>query len=72
MGCSMGVEVDRTPKCHCEIAGEGIEYTWAHSKNYIRNILLDKKRGKENFKACVRHCLSRELLTTRVIQKFSK
>ena len=26
MGRKMGVLVDRTPKCHCELAGEGIEY----------------------------------------------
>ncbi len=72
MGHSMGVEVDHTPKCHCKIVGEGIEYTWAQSKNYFCNILLDKKRGKENFKACVRQCLSQELLNTNLIQRFSK
>ena len=22
----MGILLDRTPKCHCELAGEGIEY----------------------------------------------
>ena len=27
MGRAMGVIVDRTPKCHCEVAGEGIEYS---------------------------------------------
>ena len=26
-GREMGVLVDRTPKCHCELAGEGIEYS---------------------------------------------
>jgi hypothetical protein len=25
MGREMGISVDRTPKCHCELAGEGIE-----------------------------------------------
>jgi hypothetical protein len=34
MGRKMGVLVDRTPKCHCELAGEGIEYAWGCSKNY--------------------------------------
>jgi hypothetical protein len=24
----MGIMIDRTPKCHCELAGEGIEYAW--------------------------------------------
>ena len=26
MGRRMGVAIDRTPKCHAEITGEGIEY----------------------------------------------
>jgi len=32
MGREMGVLVDRTPKCHCELAGEGIEYSWSCAK----------------------------------------
>mmetsp|Transcript_8912 Transcript_8912/g.25093 ORF Transcript_8912/g.25093 Transcript_8912/m.25093 type:complete len:228 (-) Transcript_8912:166-849(-) len=28
--------LDRTPKCHCEMAGEGIEYAWGCAKNYYR------------------------------------
>ena len=31
-GKQMSVTVDRTPKCHPEMAGEGIEYAWAGSK----------------------------------------
>ena len=30
----MGVMIDRTPKCHCELAGEGIEYAWGCAKNH--------------------------------------
>jgi hypothetical protein len=30
----MGVRVDRSPKFHPEIAGEGIEYIWALAKLY--------------------------------------
>ena len=36
MGRAMGVSVDRTPKCHCELAGEGIEYSWGCAKNSYR------------------------------------
>jgi hypothetical protein len=32
-GRLMGVTVDQTPKCHSEMAGEGIEYSWAAAKN---------------------------------------
>jgi hypothetical protein len=53
MGQSMGVMIDRTPNCHCEITGEGIEYSWALAKNHFRQILLEEKRGKEKFLAIV-------------------
>jgi len=33
IGQSLGVVVDRTPKCHCWIAGEGIVYSWGLEKN---------------------------------------
>ena len=32
----LGVEVMLTPKCHAEIAGEGVEYMWACSKEKKR------------------------------------
>jgi len=68
----LGVRVDRTPKCHCELAGEGIEYAWACSKNKYRSILLENKRGKENFVSSIRLCISREHITRERAQKFSK
>ena len=34
-GRFLGVIVDRTPKCHPEIAGEGIEYDWAAAKKKV-------------------------------------
>jgi hypothetical protein len=49
MGHLIGIEVDRVPKCHPELAGEGIEYTGACCKNHFCNILLDRKRGGGNF-----------------------
>jgi hypothetical protein len=42
-GHEMGVLVDITPKCHCELAGEGIEYTWGCSKNYYQSLNLQDK-----------------------------
>jgi len=36
MGTKMGVIIDRTPKCHCELAGEGIGYSWGCAKNEYR------------------------------------
>ena len=52
-GQEMGVFVDRTPKCHCELVGEGIEYSWGCAKNLYRRQPLKTKRGKTNFRAMV-------------------
>ncbi len=72
MGQSMGVMIDRTLKCHCEIASEGIEYSWALAKNHFCQILLEEKRGKENFLVSVRECISQATVTKERVQKFSK
>ncbi len=69
---TLGVRVDRTPKCHCELAGEGIEYAWGCSKNKYRSLLLEKKRGKENFMKGVRMCISRDIITRERAQKFAR
>ncbi len=50
MGRKMGVLVDRTPKCHCELAGEGIEYAWGCSKNYYHRLPLKEKNQKKTSK----------------------
>ncbi len=47
MGKTMGVVIDQTPRCHAEIAGEGIEYSWGCAKNnHYQRVLLDRK-GEE-------------------------
>jgi hypothetical protein len=50
----MGVFMDRTPKCHCELVGKGVEYAWGCAKNHYRQQPLKDKRGKENFRQTVR------------------
>ena len=42
----LGVVLDRSPKCHPEIAGEGIEYGWAFSKQEYRRLPITLKRSK--------------------------
>ena len=68
----LGVKVLLTPKCHAELAGEGVEYVWACAKGAYRNMSLQQKRGKDFFKASVRHCLSKEVITTVRIRKFAR
>ena len=42
----LGVMIDRIPKCHPEVAGEGIEYGWGTSKGWYRKQPLSQKRGE--------------------------
>jgi hypothetical protein len=44
-GKQMGVTVDRTPKCHPEMVGEGISYVWAGSKQASRLTPLNMRRN---------------------------
>ena len=68
----IGVKMLLTPKCHAELAGEGVEYVWACAKGAYRNMSLQDKKGKDNFKASVRDCLSDEVITTVRIRKFAR
>eukprot|EP00978_Attheya_sp_CCMP212_P029737 scaffold106729_cov29-Attheya_sp.AAC.1 len=53
------ITIDRTPKCHPEVAGEGIEYSWAMSKMYIRSVPINKRRTLSQFHDHVNFALSR-------------
>jgi hypothetical protein len=72
VGTKLGVEVMLTPKCHAEMAGEGVEYMWACSKGAYRNLTLKEKKGKENFMTGVRHCLSAQVISVQRIRKFAR
>ena len=62
LALQLGVELQLTPKFHAELAGEGIEYNWAHSKGYYRRQPVSSKKGRDNFKKLVRECTSPEHL----------
>ncbi len=68
----LGVRALFTTKYHAEMAGEGVEYSWAHSKNLYRRTALRVKKGKSNFDSTMEYCISREVLPTELIRKFSK
>ena len=52
----LGVALERSPKCHPEIAGEGIEYGWALSKMDYRRSPIAAKKSKESFRKLVKKC----------------
>ena len=68
-GKQMGVTVDRTPKCHPEMAGEGIEYAWAGSKQAFRSSPLTMRRNKKGFQTLVRQCLDEKRLNSIYMRK---
>jgi hypothetical protein len=55
----LGAKVLLTPKCHAELAGEGVEYIWSGAKGEYRRLSFAEKRGEDNLKASLHHCLSR-------------
>jgi DNA-binding transcriptional regulator YhcF (GntR family) len=72
-GKTLGVTVDRSPKCHPEVAGEGIEYSWGCAKGKYRRLPIADKRKKDNFRNSVRECLDRtNVLTIDRQRMFSK
>ncbi len=73
LGSQLGVKVSLTPKFLAEIAGEGIEYSWAHAKAYYRRMPLSCKRGKENSKQLVQVCTCPVTVLTKKerIEKFA-
>jgi hypothetical protein len=68
---SLGVEASITTKYHAKYASEGIEYSWGASKAVYHKYLLACKKGEANFDSLVAKCISKDLLTTERIRKFS-
>ena len=58
--------------CHCELAGEGVEYAWGCANIHYQRQPLKDKRGKENFRQTVRKCFSRDILTIEQVHMFSQ
>ena len=69
---SLGVTALITTKYHAEYAGEGVEYSWGGAKNAYRRLPIRAKTGKANFENLLDRCISRDLLTTDLIRKYSK
>ena len=71
-GKKLGVTILRTPKCHPELAGEGIEYAWGVAKLFYRRQPLSMKRSKDSFLELVKTATSRTgVLNVRNIRRFS-
>ena len=51
--CDGQLFIDHSPKFHCELDGEGIEYAWLCSKNHYPGLTQAKRKGKNNFRNIV-------------------
>ena len=67
-GCH--IALIRSPKCHPELAGEGIEYDWGAAKKWYRRQPLVSKRSKKKFTETVKESLQKVTLDYR--RSFSK
>jgi len=64
------ITITFTPKFHCEIAGEGIEYAWGLAKKYYRRIPYREKRSFNQFVVSVKTSLSK--VTLDMSRRFSQ
>jgi len=64
------VSVLFTPKFHCELAGEGIEYSWGASKRYYRRQPITMKRSSVNFERLMKDSINK--VSTMMCRKFSR
>ena len=63
LGNELGVRIASTPKYHAELAGEGIEYDWALSKNWFKRLPISVRRTRATFAEQVKKALSSEIVT---------
>ena len=66
---SRNLEILVTPKYHCELAGEGIEYAWGLGKRYFRRLTRNKKGNKTKFMQVVRDSMGK--VSLRTVRRFS-
>jgi hypothetical protein len=64
LGNDLGVHIASTPKYHAELAGEGIEYDWALSKNWFKRLPISERKTRASFATQVKRALSSEIVTT--------
>ena len=58
-----------SPKYHCELAGEGVEFSWGFMKRHFRNLSLNEKNTKEKFNKAVRSSV--ELVSVQNVRMFA-
>jgi len=69
----LGATLVRTPKYHCKIAGEGVEYGWGNAKMMYRRTPYKNRDTKKKFLIVLKdECLHRKNLDEKRIRLNSK
>ena len=72
LGSQLEVVVNLRPKCHAKLAGDGVQYSWAHAKAFHQCIPVSRKQGRENFTQLDKDCTCPlNVLTKERIEKFA-
>ena len=58
LGSQLGVKVLLTPKFHAELAGEGVEYSWAHANANYRRCHCLANEGKKTLSSWYKTALA--------------
>jgi hypothetical protein len=69
---NLGAQCFHSPKFHCELAGEGIEYSWGFAKLAYRKLPKGQKNTIGKFHSQVQLCLSRDHLSISRVRLHSK
>ena len=69
MDKEIGAEIDRTPNCHPEMAGEGIKYIWEKAKQWYKSFFAEDKKGIEKFHLLVQLSLAQNNEGARISKK---
>ena len=69
---NLGAQCFHLPKFHCELAGEGIEYSWGVAKLAYQKLKKAEKNMLKKFHSQVQTCLSQDHLRTNRIRLHSK
>jgi len=72
IGAKYGYEIWFTPKYHCELAGEGIEYMRGYVKWIYRCIKKEKNSTKRMFEDCVKQIVNVYMVSAKRIRRFSR
>ncbi len=48
----MGILVKQMLKCHPQLAGEGIDYPWVHTKTFNHKRLLSEEKRESGLEQC--------------------